>query len=113
LPGYPALDDPAFLRRTDGGVTVELRARPGARRNALDCGDGKALSAVVTAPAEDGKANKAVIELLAATWRMPKSAFEIARGAANRDKVFSIAGEPAELAGRIASWVREQARFHG
>ena len=60
----------------------------------------------MTAPAEDGKANRAVIELLAAEWRLPKSAFEVMRGAAARDKVLSISGEPASLAGRIAQWMQ-------
>ena len=64
-------DDPLFLRRTGTGVTIEVRAQPRARRTALECAGG-ALKAQVTAPAEDGKANAAVIELLAATWKLPK-----------------------------------------
>ena len=68
------------------------------------------LKAAVTAPAEDGKANKAIIELLAVEWRLPKSAFEVMRGATARDKVVSIAGEPASLADRIGQWMRERAR---
>jgi uncharacterized protein YggU (UPF0235/DUF167 family) len=98
--------DPAFLRRTGTGVTVELRAQPRARRTALDCSD-DVLRAQVTAPAEDGRANAAVIELLAKTWRLPKSAFAVTRGATSRDKVLSIAGEPALLAARIKDWARE------
>jgi uncharacterized protein YggU (UPF0235/DUF167 family) len=104
--------DPAFLRRTATGVTIELRAQPRARRTALDCSGGL-LKAAVTAPAEDGKANKAVIDLLAAEWRLPKSAFAVTRGSSQRDKVLSIAGEPALLAGRIAEWTRELAGRDG
>ena len=59
------------------------------------------LKVAVTAPAEDGKANRAVIELLAAEWRLPKSAFEVMRGLTARDKTVRISGEPASLAGRI------------
>jgi uncharacterized protein len=92
------------------GVTIELRAQPRARRCLLSGAAHGTLKAAVTAPAEDGKANKAVIELLAAEWRLPKSAFEVMRGAAARDKVVSIAGEPASLADRIGQWVRERAR---
>jgi len=76
----------------------------------LTCAGQGTLKAAVTAPAEDGKANRAVIELLAAEWRLPKSTFEVMRGAAARDKTVSIAGEPASLAGRIEQWMRERAR---
>ncbi len=100
--------DPAFLRRTSTGVTVEVRAQPRARRTALACVDGT-LKVQVTAPAEDGRANAAVIDLLAATWRLPKSSFAVTRGAASRDKVISIAGEPALLAAKIMDWARESA----
>lgn len=104
--------DPAFVRRTVTGVTIEVRAQPRARRTALECAGG-ALKAAVTAPAEDGRANAAVIDLLAATWRVPKSAFAVTRGATSRDKVLSIAGEPALLAARIMDWARESAERNG
>lgn len=99
--------DPAFLRRSTGGVTVELRAQPRARRTALALGAGGILKATVTAPAEDGRANAAIVALLAAAWRWPKSAFEVTRGATGRDKVVSVSGDPAVLAERIASWTTE------
>ena len=91
-------------------MTIELRAQPRARRALLTCAGQGTLKAAVTAPAEDGKANRAVIELLAAEWRLPRSTFEVMRGAAARDKTLSIAGEPASLAGRIEQWMRERAR---
>ena len=104
--------DPAFVRRTVTGVTIELRAQPRARRTALTCSGG-ALKAQVTAPAQDGKANAAVIELLAATWKLPKSAFAVTRGATSRNKIISIAGEPELLAARIIEWTRDSAGRDG
>lgn len=104
--------DPAFLRRIGEGVTVEVRAQPRARRTALACSGG-ALRAQVTAPAEDGRANAAVIDLLATTWRLPKSSFSVTRGAASRDKVISIAGKPALLAAKIMDWARGAAGRDG
>ena len=103
-------DDPVFLRRSGTGVTIELRAQPRARRSALECTRQGALKAAVTAPAEDGKANRAVIELLAAEWRLPKFAFEVMRGATARDKTVSISGKPASIASRIDQWMRERAK---
>lgn len=104
--------DPVFLRRTGTGVTVEVRAQPRARRTALTCSGG-ALKAQVTAPAEDGRANAAVIDLLAVTWRLPKSVFAVTHGATSRDKVLSIAGEPQLLAAKIMDWAGESAERDG
>jgi uncharacterized protein (TIGR00251 family) len=98
------LSDPAFLRRLASGVTVELRVQPRARRSALD-GSRAALKAAVAALPIDGKANAALIALLADSWRLPKSAFAIAKGTTSRTKKISIAGEPALIADRIAQWI--------
>lgn len=105
--------DPAFLRRASDGVTIELRVQPRARRTALECSHEGGLRAAVTAPAEDGKANRAVIDLIAGEWRLAKSTIAVTRGAAARDKVMKLAGEPAELVGRIGQWLKERAGNHG
>ncbi len=102
--------DPSFLRRSGAGVTVELRAQPRARRTALELGAAGTLKAWVTAPAEDGRANGAIVDLLAAAWRLPKSTIEVTRGATGRDKVVSISGDPAVLAERIAAWTTESGK---
>jgi uncharacterized protein (TIGR00251 family) len=100
------LIDPSFLRRGAMGVTVDLRVQPRARRTALENARGM-LKAAVSAPPEDGKANDAVIALLAETWRLPKSSFDIVKGASTRTKTVSIAGEPSALADRIAQWMEK------
>ena len=86
------------------GITVDLRVHPRARRTALEFAAG-ALKASVTAPPEDGKANDAVIALLAEEWRLPKSAFAVIKGASARSKTVSVSGEPAGLAARIGEWM--------
>jgi uncharacterized protein len=101
------LSDPGFLRRGASGVTVDLRVQPRARRAGLEC-TGAALKAAVTAPPEDGKANAAVIALLAAAWRLPKSSFDVVKGASARTKTVRISGEPAGLADRIAQWTERR-----
>ena len=99
------MSDPSFLRRNMNGVTIELRVQPRARRTALELVGG-ALKAAVTAPPEDGKANDAVIALLAEQWRLPKSAFAVIKGASARTKTVSVSGEPAGLATRIGEWMQ-------
>ncbi len=95
----------AFLHRTQAGVTVELRVQPRARRLALEV-SGTTLKAAVTAPPEDGKANAAVVALLAESWRLPKSAFSVIKGAASRNKTLSVAGDPDLVVDRIDEWVK-------
>lgn len=61
----------------------------------------------MTSPPEDGKANAAVIALLAESWRLPKSSFAVVKGATSRDKTVSVSGDPQMLVGRIEEWVRQ------
>ncbi len=44
----------------------------------------------VNVPPEDGKANKAVIEILSDFLDIPKSRFKIIKGETNRNKVLEI-----------------------
>jgi uncharacterized protein (TIGR00251 family) len=97
--------DPVFLRRTSGGVTIALRVQPRARRSALERTAQGALKAAVTAPPEDGKANEAVVALLAQAWRLPKSTMAIVRGGTAREKTVGVSGEPDALVERIAEWM--------
>ena len=99
------LGDPPFLRRTANGVTLVLRVQPRARRTMLEFSSNM-LKALVTAPPEDGKANAAVVALLAGAWRLPKSSFDVIKGGTARQKTLSVSGEPAVLAARIGAWVK-------
>ncbi len=56
------------------------------------------LKIAVTAVPEDGKANKAVIALLAKRLKLPKSAITVASGETSRRKTLLIDGDPAALA---------------
>jgi len=46
----------------------------------------------VTVPPEGGKANRAVVELLSKTLKVPKSSIEIVRGETSRVKTVRIEG---------------------
>ena len=59
---------------------------------------GRVLKIMVTAPPEDGKANKAVIALLAKRLKLPKSAITIASGETARRKTLLIDGDEGLLA---------------
>ena len=79
------------------GVAVAVRLRPGASANRIDgiqtMADGRPrLQARVTAVPEKGKANQALIKLLAKAWRVPRGSLAITAGAKNRDKTVLLQG---------------------
>lgn len=100
----------APFRTVGEGVAVAVRVTPRARRNAVEgtaatADGGTELRIAVTAAPEGGKANAAVIRLLARAWALPKSALSVTRGAADRHKTILVTGDPADLARRLADWL--------
>ena len=65
------------------------------------------LKATVTAVPEGGKANEALLKLLAKTWKLPKTSLEIASGVASRRKLVRIAGDPGALYEMLTDWGRK------
>jgi uncharacterized protein len=95
------------------GVRVRLKVTPKAKRNQigglLDEPDGgKALKVSVTTAPEDGKANDAVIALLAREWGVAKSAISVVMGATDRRKLVEIRGSPEDLLTKLQSWLRSR-----
>lgn len=72
------------------GSEYHLRVVPRAGRDAIEMTDEGKLQVRVTAPPEDGKANKAVQKLLAKSLGVAPSRLELLRGATSRDKVFKL-----------------------
>ena len=67
--------------------------------------DGSALKVSVSAPPEDGKANVALIKLLAKAWSVPKSSLSVLVGQTARNKVVHITGDPEFLEEQLLSWL--------
>lgn len=65
------------------------------------------LRARVTAAPEKGRANAALIALLAKTWGVPKSALDVASGQSDRSKVIAVA---PTAQGAVAAWLAEASR---
>jgi uncharacterized protein (TIGR00251 family) len=78
-----------------GFVTFAVRATPRAKQNKLGGVAGDALKVYVTAPPEDGRANEAVIEVLADALGIKRRQVEIISGPTNRNKVVRVAGVDA------------------
>ena len=82
-----------ILRLADDQRRLTVRVVPGARADAIVLpADGEAapLQVRITQIAEDGKANAAVLALLAKALGQPKSALELVLGATARTKVVRL-----------------------
>ena len=89
------------------GVRVAVRLTPKASRNAIagiaEAGQGDAvLKVMVTAVPEAGKANEALIKLLAKQWGIAKSSISLVAGATDRNKIVHVAGDAADLMARLS-----------
>ena len=82
---------------------VRLRVSPGAARAAVVGRHGEAWKVRVAAAPERGKANEAVLTLLAETLAVPRSSVTLVSGGSSRDKIVELAGiEPDEIERRLA-----------
>ena len=80
------------LTENEHGLVLPVHAQPGARRNGiLGEHDGR-LKIAVTEKPDKGKANQAIIALLARQLRIAKSDLRLLSGDTNRRKRFLIVG---------------------
>ncbi len=93
-------------------VRVALRVIPKASRNRIDGlesgTDGKAyLKVRVTAAPERGKANSAVVKMLAKYWGQPKGQIKVIAGATARNKVVEVSGPGERLLRDLEEWLKQ------
>jgi uncharacterized protein (TIGR00251 family) len=81
---------------------LRLRVVPGAPSNGIVGRHGDAWKVRVAAPPEDGRANDAVVRLLAEMLGVARGDVMLVAGHGSRDKVVEVAGiEPDELERRL------------
>ena len=73
-------------------MRLSVKVVPGSSRDTITGWLGSRLKVRVRAPAESGKANTAVIALLANTLNIPKQSLRIASGSASPLKILEIDG---------------------
>jgi uncharacterized protein (TIGR00251 family) len=88
------------------GAILPVRAHPGARRSQIQGEKDGSLKVYVTQTAEKGKANKALVEVLARRLSLRRSQIELCAGETSRNKRFLVRDvSPAELLERIGPFV--------
>lgn len=84
------------------GLVLPIRAQPGARKAGVLGEQAGALRVAVTAPADDGRANQALVALLREILALKRSQVELLGGHKSRNKRFLIRGlAKVELLRRI------------
>lgn len=93
----------SWLSQTaDGSYVLALHIQPGAKKTGIAGLHGEALKIRLAAPPVDGKANAALIEFLAKTCGVPRSALELVSGEASRTKRVRITGADQAVLLRLA-----------
>jgi uncharacterized protein YggU (UPF0235/DUF167 family) len=94
---------------SDGGVSFAVRLTPKGGRDKIDgwstAADGsRHLKTRVSAPPENGKANAALIALLAKELDVAPSAIAIARGETARMKHMTVLGDASRLRAQLEAF---------
>jgi uncharacterized protein (TIGR00251 family) len=95
---------PPWLRLDDLHLSIAVHVQPGARRTAIVGVHGERLKVAVQARASDGRANAALLQLIATALERPPSSVRIVSGASGRNKrVVATRGafDAAELIRRL------------
>lgn len=92
------------VRDAPDGCTLPVRVHPGAKRDAVNGTHDGALKVSLTTPPTDGRANAALIALIAERLSLPRAAVSLLTGAASRQKTLRIVGlTAAEVEARLLS----------
>ncbi len=97
------------LEQVDDGVLLPVRAQPGARKNAIVGVHAGRLKVAVTQSPEKGKANRALVKLLAGALGLKRSQLTLRSGPTSSRKTFLITGvKPGDLEKRLAACLQAE-----
>lgn len=78
-----------MIKKVENGIILNVRILPNSSKNCMVCSQ-DAIKVKITAPPVEGKANKALVEFLSKTFKVPKTYFEIVKGETSKDKSILI-----------------------
>ncbi len=85
----------------EDGVVITVHAQPGAGRSEIVGRFGDALKVKVAAPPEQGRANDAIVGLLAHEFGVKDAAVRLISGGTSRSKRFRVEGIEADIAKEV------------
>jgi hypothetical protein len=101
------------VRKTGNGVALSLRVTPKAASARIgeiaeDASGRRFLRVYVREAPDKGKANDAVVKLVAKALKIPKSGIDVVSGATDRNKVIAIQDQSGDLMARLAVLLGER-----
>lgn len=99
----------AFCQEGNDGLYLNVHAQPGSRRPQLRGLHGDAVKIAIGEAAQDGKANKAIVRLIAKSLDMPVSRVEITFGMSARRKRVLLHGDTTSLKQKLLDWLNANA----
>lgn len=92
-----------WIQEKDNAILLKIHVSPRSSKNQVTGLHGDALNVKITAPAVEGKANKALITFLADYFGLKKKQVEIKSGDKSREKVIALKDVSLQdIDGRIA-----------
>jgi len=73
-------------------LKIEVQVKPNSRKESIERLESGIYKVAVNAPPQEGRANEAVIELLAEHFKVSKSSIKILRGHTSKKKLLEIEG---------------------
>ena len=83
-----------------GGIKISVKVIPNSSVNSVTV-DGAVIKVKLTAQPIEGKANKALIEFLSKTFKIPKSKIEILKGESSKEKTILLKSDDSEKLSNI------------
>lgn len=78
-----------MIKETNNGLIATIKISPNAKKNEIIKTDTE-LKIKITAQPIDGKANKALIEFLSKTFKIPKTSISIIKGEISKEKTILL-----------------------
>ena len=85
-----------WYRRSEDAITLVLHVQPGAKRSEIAGLHGDALKIRLAAPPIEGRANEALLKLVARLFDVPLRQVELKQGGQSRHKVVVVTGSKVE-----------------
>lgn len=77
-------------KNTENGILINIKISPNSKKNEI-IKTKEETKVKITAQPVDGKANKALIEFLSKTFKIPKTSIQIVKGETSKDKTLWFA----------------------